>query len=68
VVAIGIVFGLGLAALAARGIRSMLFGVAPVDPTVFAGMAGLMVLIGALASWLPALKASRLDPLDAMRG
>jgi putative ABC transport system permease protein len=65
--AIGLVLGVGGAAVGARMIRGLLFGVAPHDPTTFLGVALLMAAIGIGASWIPALRASRIDPAIAMR-
>ena len=65
--AIGLVVGVVGAYFAARVIRDLLFGVAPHDPVTFAGVTALMAVIGVVACWLPALKASRIDPAIAMR-
>jgi predicted permease len=61
--------GLGLAAsgLAVRAIRSMLYQTEPLDPAVFAGVAALLLAIAVLACILPAWRASRLDPVKALR-
>jgi predicted permease len=67
VVAIGVLLGLAVAALSTRALGALLFGVEPVDPVSFAGTSALMLLIGALASYLPARRASRVNPLDALR-
>jgi putative ABC transport system permease protein len=68
VVALGVCIGLGVAAYSTRVLQGLLFGVQPIDVISFAGMAGLMLLIGWLASWLPARRASRVDPIEALRG
>ena len=67
---VGVGIGIGvLAALAStRALGSLLFGVAPVDASTFAIMAWGMVAIGALASYLPARRASLVDPIEALRG
>ncbi len=62
-VAIGLVAALGLTRL----MTSLLVGVAATDPATFAAMAVLFFLIAAVASWLPARRASRVDPLAALR-
>jgi len=50
-----------------RYMTALLFGVAPRDPLVFAGVPALLAIIALLAVWIPALRASRIDPLDALR-
>jgi predicted permease len=63
----GIALG-GLAALAASdAVRSLLFGVTPTEPTVFAIAAVVLAAVALLAGWLPARRASRIDPLTALR-
>jgi predicted permease len=66
-VAVGVVLGIGGALAAARLVRSMLFGLAGQDmPTL--GVAVLVLVASAsLAAWLPSLRASRLDPMSALR-
>ncbi len=65
--AVGIAGGLAVFALVARFLRSFLFGVAPGDPLTLAGASLLLVAVAALASWLPARRASRVDPVEALR-
>jgi putative ABC transport system permease protein len=65
--ALGLVLGVAGAWFASGLIRGLLFGVAPHDPTTLAGVAGLMAAIGVLACWIPARRASRIDPVTAMR-
>src|SRR5262245_23925684 len=65
--AIGIAIGLVAAFGLTRLIASMLLGVKPTDPVTFAAVAVLFMLIAILASWLPALRAARLDPTTALR-
>ena len=66
-VALGLVFGMVGAFFAARIIQGLLFGVAPTDPVTFATVAVVMAGIGILACWIPALRASRVDPAITMR-
>ncbi len=66
-VAIGLVVGLTGAAGAARLIQSLLFDVRPLDPLVYVGVAVLFTVVAALACPLPSLRASRIDPLLALR-
>jgi putative ABC transport system permease protein len=65
--AIGLVVGLAAAAALARVLSSLLFGVTPFDPltyiAVIAGLGG----VAALATWLPARQATRIDPMSALR-
>jgi putative ABC transport system permease protein len=68
VVALGIVLGLGVALLATRALTSLLYGVEPADPWTFVGMSLAMGTVGFLASWIPARRASRVDPIQSMRG
>ncbi len=66
-VVIGLALGVTGAFFAARIIRGLLFGVAPNDPTTFVAVPALMAVIGLLACWIPARRASRIDPAIAMR-
>ena len=63
--------GLGLGLIASAGlvhlIRSMLYGTEPLDPSVFAAVALTLLLVTAIACLLPAARASRLDPMQALR-
>jgi ABC-type antimicrobial peptide transport system permease subunit len=59
---LGIALGLGGAAAAARVLRSLVFQVRPLDPAVLATAAGFMVLVAALAAYVPAVRATRADP------
>jgi len=65
--AFGVGGGLVLFTLVARFLRSFLFGVAPSDPLTLAAASLMLVAIAALASWIPARRASRVDPADALR-
>ncbi len=65
--AIGAVIGLATAAGLTRLMASLLFGVAALDPLTYAGVAVLLIAAAALASYLPARRATRVDPLDALR-
>ncbi|MGH7674031.1 MAG: ABC transporter permease, partial [Gemmatimonadales bacterium] len=65
--AIGVVLGIAGASLVARVIQGLLFGVAPHDPSTFAGVALMMTAIGLVACWIPALRAARIDPAITMR-
>jgi putative ABC transport system permease protein len=63
----GLAFGLLASLGAARLIRSMLYGTRPLDPAVFAAVAAMLLLVAALACMVPAWRASRLDPMRALR-
>ena len=64
---IGIAIGLLAAFALTRVLASMLVEVKPTDPVTFASVALVFLIIAVLASWLPALRASRLDPTTALR-
>ncbi|WP_263360030.1 ABC transporter permease [Acidicapsa ligni] len=64
---VGIVLGTGLALLAGRAATAMLFGLKAYDLATLAFAIVLLAFIAVLASWLPALKASNLDPVAALR-
>jgi predicted permease len=66
-VAAGAALGLILAAAAGRLLVTFLFGVSPVDPLVFSGTVGLFAIIGFLACYIPARRATRIDPINALR-
>ncbi|UCG86903.1 MAG: ABC transporter permease [Gemmatimonadota bacterium] len=64
---VGLVLGLGAALAASRVVRSLLFEVSPTDPITLAGVAVLILGATTLASWIPARRASRVDPVEALR-
>jgi predicted permease len=64
---IGLATGFLLAAALSRGLSGMLFGVEPWDPGVFLAIAAIMVLTGLAASFFPAHRATRVDPVEALR-
>jgi predicted permease len=68
VVAVGIVVGLVVAAGASRALGSLLFGVGTADPLTYTLVGVMMLAVGALASYLPARRASNLDPVESLRG
>lgn len=67
VTAFGIALGLGGALLTTRFLETLLFGVTPMDSATFGGVAVLFVAIGALACYLPERRATRVDPVIALR-
>ena len=64
----GLVLGLGLAAVGAPALRAFLFAVSPLDPAVFGGVAAVIAFAVVAAGWLPARRASRVDPMSSLRG
>jgi len=66
-VLIGLILGSAGAAAAGMLIKSLLYGTRPVDPAVFAAMIASLLLTAAIASAVPALRASRIEPIQALR-
>ena len=64
---VGLVLGLAGAFAASRVVASLLFAVSPTDPTVFAGVPLVLAAVAALATWVPARRALKVDPLIALR-
>ena len=64
---IGLLIGLAVSASTTRFVKRMLYGTQPLDPEVFAGVAVLLIASAVLACLLPAWRASRLDPMQALR-
>jgi putative ABC transport system permease protein len=67
VVAIGVVVGVGLALAAGKLVSALLYGVKPTDPVVMSGVAVLLLFVAAAAALVPAWRASRVDPVSALR-
>jgi putative ABC transport system permease protein len=65
--ALGIALGVASAGLASGLLTSLLFGVSPLDPLTFAGACALFMTITLLASYVPARRAARVDPVNALR-
>jgi ABC-type antimicrobial peptide transport system permease subunit len=63
----GIAIGLAGAWLLTRFLTAVLYGVGPTDPATFAGVAVMLLLSAGLASWLPARRAARIDPVATLR-
>ncbi|HKO13068.1 MAG TPA: ABC transporter permease [Acidobacteriaceae bacterium] len=59
--------GIALSVMAARAITSLLYGTQPTDPLTYAGMIALLLSVAGVAGYLPARRASRIDPLVALR-
>lgn len=64
---LGLVTGLLLSAMVTRLLTTMIHGVAPLDPLTYAGVAVLLTIVVLAASWIPARRASRTDPVSALR-
>ena len=64
---IGLVIGLGLGFALSQGIASMLYGIAPSDPTTYVALAILLTVVALTACGIPAWRATRVDPLEALR-
>lgn len=64
---VGLVIGLGGAFFLSRYLSTLLFEVQPTDPLSFAGVTLVLLLVALLASWLPAWRAAKIDPVTALR-
>jgi putative ABC transport system permease protein len=65
--AAGLVIGTGLALWAGKSAEKMLFGLKPNDAATFVAAAALLAAAAALAAYIPARRASSLDPMEALR-
>jgi ABC-type antimicrobial peptide transport system permease subunit len=65
--ALGVVLGVGGALVLTRLMSNLLFGVSATDPLTYAAVAGGLGAVALLATWLPARRASRIDPMVALR-
>jgi len=66
-VASGLVLGLGLAAAGAQLLRSYLYGLSPFDPVAYLQVAGILGLAAMVATWIPARRATRVNPVETLR-
>jgi ABC-type antimicrobial peptide transport system permease subunit len=66
-VAAGILIGVGVSAWASTFVATLLYGLDPRDPPTMIGAGVMLVIVGIVAAWLPALRASRLDPATVLR-
>jgi putative ABC transport system permease protein len=67
VVLVGVVIGVAAAFASTRLLANLLYDVKAVDPIVFAAMSAMMIAMGMLASYMPARRASAVDPIEALR-
>lgn len=63
----GIVLGVACSLALSRLMSSLLFEISPTDPMTFVTVSGVLAAVALLAGWLPALRASRIDPVLALR-
>jgi ABC-type antimicrobial peptide transport system permease subunit len=63
----GLAIGVPASWIVSRAIQGLLFGVTPSDPLTFTSVLAVLSTVAALAGYLPARRASRLNPLDALR-
>jgi len=65
--AAGVATGVGAAFLVSQFAKSMLFGIAPYDPVTLWGAVSLLLIVALGASWIPARRAAKVQPIDALR-
>jgi ABC-type antimicrobial peptide transport system permease subunit len=65
--AVGLILGSGAAWMSSRLLASVLFGVEPTDPAAFVSAGAVLFTVAVLAAWLPARRATRVDPMEALR-
>jgi ABC-type antimicrobial peptide transport system permease subunit len=65
--AIGVLVGIPLSWILARTLRGLLFGVTSTDPATFLAMLAVLTAVAVVAGYLPARRASRIDPIVALR-
>jgi len=65
--AVGMLLGVTASWILARTISSLLFGITPSDPATFIGMVVVLTAVAAVAGYLPARRASKIDPMAALR-
>ena len=64
---LGVVIGLAAAFAASQAITTLLFGISPLDPLTYFGVIALLLAVSAIACWIPAWRAARVDPMVALR-
>ena len=68
VAGVGIAIGLAGALATTRVMQSLLFNVSPTDPATLAGVTVVLVILGAAAAYVPARRATQVDPVEVLRG
>ena len=66
-VGIGVLVGAGVSIWASKFVATLLYGLEPRDPATLLGSAAVLAAVGAVAGWLPARRASRIDPAEVLR-
>ena len=64
---VGTTLGIAAGALIARAIQSLLYGVSPLDPAMYGLVVVVMAVVMGLATYIPARRATRIDPIRALR-
>jgi ABC-type antimicrobial peptide transport system permease subunit len=64
---IGMLIGLGASWILTRALAGLLFGVTSTDPATFIGTVAILGIVAAMAGYIPARRASRIDPMVALR-
>jgi putative ABC transport system permease protein len=65
---VGLLIGASAGIALSGVLRRQLYGVSPADPATYASIGALLIVVAIAASWIPAWRASRLDPVRALRG
>ena len=63
----GLMLGLAMALTGTQLVRAMLYGLTPNDPGTLTGACVLLLIVGAIAGWIPARRAARVDPMTSLR-
>ena len=66
-VGVGVLVGAAVSWWAAKFVSTLLYGLEPRDPVTFVGAAATLAAVGVLAGWLPAWRASKIDPAETLR-
>ena len=66
-IALALALGLGVAAVLSRNASSLLFGIQPIDPPTYLATTAVLSLAALAACWIPARRATRINPLEAIR-